>query len=320
MRIHFYLHIFLFLCGLQVEEKETGIEADTEIEAAAEEAEVEAEVETEDGEHEIALGGQLDDSEIENFTFEFKDIVEDYANDISRLLLTLTKRGDNYELSHAIAEQGSVGTAIVCEGGDDVFAFATILPLSKYGEIDILKSIVGDLLDEMKKLPADGETATIISACVGGEEASHTAIMIHGRYMNLPISLIPNLHGQLLDDINWARDEESRGNSLIEKGSTTEINDDGKAKAAMYSNVEYILLLSQCSRHAQQDGNLTELSVDVTGDSSILFEHFEDEIYCQESLASVIFSPKCADTTVIAALIPISSLSTCSKNLRVMLG
>ena len=264
----------------------------------------------------IGLDGQLEEGE-ENFTFEFKDLSEDFRGDIATLLKSLTKKSGSYELSKAVSEQCTVGTAIVCEEGDDVFGFASILPLTSYMHLDVFKGIVADLLKEVQKLPEDGETSTIMSTCVAGDDADQTAVMIQGRFINLPLPLVPSLHGALVEDLEWAKKEEG------EKKGTETASSRGNADAVdpKFSDIEYILLLSPCGRQVEKGQDMKAFSPDVTGDSSsLLFDHFEDEIYFQESLASVFFKPRCADTTYVAALVPVSSLDSCVKNIKKLVG
>lgn len=63
-------------------------------------------------ENDIHLEGHIDDEELEQFTFEFKDMQEDNYADVGRLMGQLVKNNGCYELSHAIADQTTVGTVI----------------------------------------------------------------------------------------------------------------------------------------------------------------------------------------------------------------
>ena len=71
----------------------------------------EEDADEEGDENAIHLEGNLD-KEIEEFTFEFKDMHEDFYCDVSTLLGTLVKNNGSHELSHAIADQSEVGTAV----------------------------------------------------------------------------------------------------------------------------------------------------------------------------------------------------------------
>ena len=63
-------------------------------------------------ENDIHLEGHIDDEEMEQFTFEFIDMHEDHYADVGRLMGQLVKNSGCYELSHAIADQTTVGTVI----------------------------------------------------------------------------------------------------------------------------------------------------------------------------------------------------------------
>ena len=120
-----------------------------------------------------------------------------------------------------------------------MFAFATILPKVAFDQLKISKSVYHDINQELNKLNTDGETYTILNSFINGEEElKSVALMFQGRFMNLPLVLIPNLHRQLLEDIQWSKSEEekkkkSKGDASIQM---------------VFSEIEYILLLSPCSR------------------------------------------------------------------------
>ena len=295
-----------------------GKKKDEEKESEASENEGE---DDEDEEDDIGLDGQVDEDE-ENFTFEFKDMNEEFRGDIARLLNSLTKKSGSDELSKAVSEQSKVGTVIVCEEGEDVFGFASMLPLASYMHLDVFKGILADLLIEVQKLPEDGETATIMSACVGGDDSGQTAVMIQGRFINLPLQLIPSLHGALLGDLEWAQNEEnSVGKKKVKQTSASSGDDTAVEVEPKFSEIEYVLLLSPCTRQVDKGQDQSTFSPDVTNDSSsLLYDHFEDEIYFQESLASIFFKPRCADTTFAAALVPVSSLSACVEGIKKLTG
>ena len=312
-----FLVIYLPICSTSSVTGKTKEEETEEGSESSEEEEEEPNEEDENDEDAIGLDGQLDEDE-EKFTFEFKDLSEEFRGDVATLLKSLTKKSGNYELSKAVSEQSTVGTAIVCEEGDDVFGFASILPLASYMHLDFFKGIIADLLIEVQKLPEDGETATIMSTCVGGDDADQTAVMIQGRFINLPLQLIPSLHGALVEDLEWAKKEEKSANKAKKVGTSS--NSSEESVVPKFAGIEYILLLSPCTRQVEKGQDKSTFSPDITSDSSIMFDHFEDEIYFQESLASVFFRPRCADTTYAAALVPVSSLDSCVENIKMLVG
>ena len=69
----------------------------------------------------------------EQYTFEFNDMRESFTEGVCTLLRSkfIPNPTTAYHVACDITSQTVVGTAIVCEGGDDVFAFATVLPMVK---------------------------------------------------------------------------------------------------------------------------------------------------------------------------------------------
>jgi hypothetical protein len=99
----------------------------------------------EEEEEEENLLAPQQNSEVVPMTFEFNDMKETYCYGIAKMLEFLLPNHEARSIGEVIANQGmvegmvdhhasrftgEVGTAIVCEEGDDVFAFASIVPLS----------------------------------------------------------------------------------------------------------------------------------------------------------------------------------------------
>jgi hypothetical protein len=99
--------------------------------------------EEEEEEEENLLAPQQN-HELVPMTFEFNDMKESYCYGIAKMLEFLLPNHEARSIGDVIANQGrmkahvpvahvvigEVGTAIVCEEGDDVFAYASIVPLS----------------------------------------------------------------------------------------------------------------------------------------------------------------------------------------------
>ena len=123
--------------------------------------------------------------------------------------------------------------------------------------------------------------------------------MVHGRFINLPLKLIPHLHRNLLEDLEWIKSQKTSGESGITKKrssgkDSSESNSSGLSTAEKESDkpsvevvdaffgIENILILAPCSgRENASSSNSTASSHDVTGDSSVMFDNFEDEIFFQ---------------------------------------
>ncbi|RYH30083.1 hypothetical protein EON65_06365 [archaeon] len=73
----------------------------------------------------------VNESSFDSFTFEFNDFNESFQDGIQLLMKEFVKSPYSWSLTEALAEQGEVGTLVHCEGETDVFALATIMPLSE---------------------------------------------------------------------------------------------------------------------------------------------------------------------------------------------
>jgi hypothetical protein len=140
---------------------------------------------------------------------------------------------------------GIVGTVVNCEGGQDSFAFATVLPYRRIEKVAPLKAVLGALSTCLTKALSSGsgsgkashegfqalldclppstgsssssssssESSSNISGGSGnsqsGSKASSTGILLHKRFTNLPIQLVGALHRNLEEDISWAQQQAS---------------------------------------------------------------------------------------------------------------
>lgn len=116
--------------------------------------------------------------------------------------------------------------------------------------------------------------------------------MIHKRFSNLPIPLLAPLHSNLVDDLNWSK----------------------KEKDIEYTSIKYVLQLAACDPIKGK----SSLPLDVTGASDILFHEFDNEVYFNESLCSILFKPSNVSTHLVASLIPIVKLDSCVKSIKIM--
>lgn len=100
----------------------------------------------EEEDEEIQLEGSSGKHESIPVTFEFTDMKageEDYIQSIRMLLRRSLFANPSTALSasESIARQTAVGTAVVCEGERDVFAFASVLPIAALSEVLYIHSI-----------------------------------------------------------------------------------------------------------------------------------------------------------------------------------
>lgn len=248
----------------------------------------------------------------EQYTFEFKDMKEAFSEGICTLLQHsfLDNPTHAYELATHITAQETVGTVVVCEDGDDVFAFATICPLYKIKSVSIDKFTTS----LSSSLRGSNDNSSLMQSYLTGEMKKHCGLLIHRRFANLPLQLVSHLHSNLNDDMSWAA-------SLLDK-----LDDAGDSTSAQdhidFKNIDHMILFSACgvldttSNHdkkrkkgedSSSSGNNN--AIDVTGSSSVILDYFEDDVYFQESLCSFYFKPSGANTPFVASLISVKSLA-----------
>jgi hypothetical protein len=78
-----------------------------------------------------------------------------------------------------------------------------------------------------------------------------------------------------------------------------------------------VLLLVPCSLEQGQEV-AKKTCVDITGNNSVMFDSFEDDIYFQESLCSYAFKISTAEATLAGLLVPMSSLPKCITHIKAM--
>ena len=296
-------------------------EAWAKIEAADAAAGVGAESESGDEESEdggeIRLQGAVEHIS-EEFTFEFNDMRDEFANGICTLLRSLVMNPtDAYTLASAISAQTIVGTAIVCEGEHDVFAFATVLPIARQKSGPLFK-ILQHLRLGLVALNSSQSGAPerrcspgieLMTECVAGAQGGVTGIFLHQRFSNLPLELIAHLHRNLDEDLGWAQqlhDSNSDGNAAQE--------------ISEFKSLQFVILIACCEM--QQGTTKIDLGPpaantvsDVSGSPSLLFHNFEDESYFQEAICTVLFKPAQSEHTLCASLIPVASLRRCVQQI-----
>jgi len=247
-----------------------------------------------EGGEEISLIGNVMDEE--EFTFVFNDMKEDYTEGICVILKTLFPNPtDAYSVACSVTAQSIVGTAILCEDSTDSFAYGTIIPWATALEVTPLNDTLQQLLSSMNSLVSRSSTFDSIQDCCVRKAVG---VMLHQRFTNLPIQLIPSLHSNLLEDIGWARklkegDEGSEGGSYLE-----------------FKSLQYVLLLSKCNL----EGGTCPL--DVTGNSSLLFDSFEDECYAQSADVTILFQASRCQTNIAASWIPVTKLEECVRRIE----
>mmetsp|Transcript_8879 Transcript_8879/g.13309 ORF Transcript_8879/g.13309 Transcript_8879/m.13309 type:complete len:312 (+) Transcript_8879:71-1006(+) len=254
----------------------------------------------------IVLDGEMGSEQL-SMTFEFNDMQDEYGDGVAKMLSFLLPHSQARELGEFVACQGEVGTAVVCEEGDDVFAYATVVPLPKLqSSCEPMGRLLGEVLGAVSGLGSRCEGAEELISCVSSTRSSQTGVYLHGRYLNLPLQLVEPLHQNLYDDIKWA----ASGSTTTTNESTDTADADVAVPSGEFASISMLLMIVECSlADAQQikQGSC----VSVTGSSSLVFSNFEDDIFFEEAVCAVLMRPTMSSKQVCVMLIPLASMPGC---------
>lgn len=266
----------------------------------------------------------------EDFTFEFNDMKESFGEGICTLLQSryLVNGTKAYSIAEVIAAQSIVGTAVVCEGAEDVFAFATVLPLRREAQLNtVYTEFINPLIALLQggKKVGDVQRKELVLDCLSGSKKAQTGVLLHRRFANTPIELVGHLHRNLEEDLGWAK---SLDDSVDGSGDASSADDQ-----VAFKEMTYVLLLSSCDLSGSGDasGSASKGSSsgssssssggkvrDVTGSSEVLFDYFEDDVYFEEASACYFYRPAATSTGIAAILLPVSSFKSCANKIMKM--
>eukprot|EP01038_Epipyxis_sp_PR26KG_P011686 gene11686-15648_t len=306
-----------------------------------------------DSANQINIEGSIEHMTTEDYTFEFNDMRDTYCEGITVLLRDfIINPTYAYQLAHVITNQTIVGTVINCEGGEDAFAFATVLPLIKYKNLHPLKELFVQLEIALNELIKQSNNSTTIDpinlfleSISSTSSSQSTGLMIHKRFSNLPIQLIGPLHRNLEDDLLYAKQlSSSNSNFSNNKQNNFTFSDNNNNNKILtvdtsvvtsvasfiddddhlFNNIQYLLLFSPItSSHNDILSTSTSSNniIDVTGNSSLIFHLFEDEIFFQNCSIAYLFKPSSSISYIkqslqVAMLIPVSKLKLCINNIN----
>jgi hypothetical protein len=157
----------------------------------------------------------------------------------------------------------------------------------------VCKTPFGILFDELKVAAA----SRFNQHCVG--------LMFYRKFSNLPLELISPLHQSLGDDLHWAMENT--------------VSKDISADQEFYKKMTHVALI--CPVSGTDGIVVNKTAVDVTGNSTLLFDYFEDEIYHQRASLSLLFkSTITKNSLTLAALVPVKSLKSCVKDIQDLLA
>jgi hypothetical protein len=104
-------------------------------------------------------------------------------------------------LAELIVQEKGLGSIIHCTSETDVFAFVTTLNIKAHqGNAGMLS-----LCDRLFRPRCPPSLKPALEKALNSPE---TFVFLHGRFVNLPLPLIPLLHKSSHDDMAWAQSSE----------------------------------------------------------------------------------------------------------------
>lgn len=156
-------------------------------------------------------------------------------------------------------------------------------------------------------------------------QASITGLYLHSRISNFPIELVAPLHRNLFEDILWAQkrdeEEEIEGAKDFEKMEQVlliaQLSSDHRSSLGQKNKKEKKEKHHENGKKEEEEEGgkgMIGAGEDVTnGYTSLLFDFFDDEILLQQSGASLRMKPSFSKTSIVVALLPLSSLEKSCK-------
>ncbi|KAM3577914.1 hypothetical protein VYU27_000019 [Nannochloropsis oceanica] len=190
-------------------------------------------------------------------SFDFSDPDERFFFGIRSLLQWLAPEGVNVtSLAELIVQEKGLGSIIHCTNETDVFAFVTTLNIKAHQGNAGMLSLCERLL--RPRCPA-----SLKSALEKALSSPETFVFLHGRFVNLPLPLIPLLHKSSHDDMAWAQSSE-----------------------ASFPRIKQVLTVSPCTVDL---GGGQKASLPYAPNDAI-YDRFEDEIMVQAAEMNYCFS------------------------------
>jgi hypothetical protein len=218
----------------------------------------------------LSLEPSSDDMEIE-VNFDFIDPRSDFVPTVRTFLTNFAdKRLPAHSLATAVCEQVEVGTFIVGDTSenpeDALYGFLTLLDFSAPSEaMEYLRAYVASRT-EMRF-----EAGDVIG------------LLVSERMINLPLQLLPVIHSQLLQDMDWAY-----------------------ANAVPIPHYTHIVLLSRCQKLHVSGGTKKRRKAPVGED--ILFGKLEEQLLVQRAQSVSFFSNEQGDINT-SGVAPASELN-----------
>jgi protein BCP1 len=314
--------------------KRAALSAATAANAAAAAAAADSGTSSDDSESEEEDGSEEDggsDASDINVTFDFHDPAPIDFKSIRRLLESFLPGAEDTfgvsDIADAILGQAEVGTTVKVEDDNDVYAFATVMPLAKYADSAWFATLRKFLVAKANPEPVRarlgkllGKAAASASASAAAPEASEEGgegaaaapvslpvgpdpgigLLLNERVVNMPPELAPSILDALCTDIEWARTsgpEEDRH---------------------WYATLSYLLVQAPCwgertaatgkvraAAAAAGEGEAGDaplpLPLPSAASSTVHYYHFEDALFEAEALATFEYPVAVRFDTVVAA-------------------
>jgi len=173
------------------------------------------------------------------------------------------------DLANIVCDQVVVGTMIGVDGDDDkpneksVIAFTTLLPLKAYENQDVMKEIIGYIVSKSETHNENHQAFFSVLK----DQTDKVGLLINERMINLSPQLVPTLHGQLCEDVNWIQNEKTEDSALF--------------------NLKYILVLSKCYKEPKAPKKKVKSDYE-----SLIYQKFEDFVFLQKALFRFTFTAK----------------------------
>eukprot|EP01031_Cornospumella_fuschlensis_P037708 gene37708-45810_t len=206
----------------------------------------------------------------DSFTFEFNDFNESFQDGIQLLIKEFVKSPYSWSVTEALAEQGEVGTLVHCEGESDVFALATVMPLSELQKLEECEP----LSKSLKKILQGFTTSSKDEFAV-----SKIGWFINSRFANLPAQLHGELHHNLKEDLQWVGKQ-----NVNQKGAEFDVD---IVKA--FQQMTHFLYLAPCTpQHSAIEQLGSKDSVALADYSEVDYKNSEDELFCKHARQSLL--------------------------------
>lgn len=156
--------------------------------------------------------------------------------------------------------------------------------------------------------------------------------LLHGRFTNLPLQLIYDLHRNIKEDIQWAQ-------SYFKNSKSTNKEEVDEVTIRRFESMKYLVMFCPCSLSdsanpqsskktskstTSSNQQPTDLVENCLGANYILFENFEDEVYFQAAEEAFLLKNLSTDlmkhSMNVMLVIPIEKYNSIVSSLVNLLG